>query len=423
MIILPILAVALVLVGAPVAFVLGLVGTIAFVVDGTSLVVVAQQSFQGLYNFILLAIPFFVLTGSIMELGGVSTRITNFASVLVGWMRGGLGMVDIVASMIFADISGSATADTAAIGAVMIPGLIKRGYKPEIATALQSAAGSLGLLFPPAVGMIVYCYVANTSVAKMFTAAFVPGFMVAVSFMVINYILALWHGYPAERFPTFGQVASSTWQAAPALLAPAIILGGILAGIFTPTEAGAVAAIYVLLLTTFAYKTMTWSKMWLAVRRTVSTTARVMFLLSMALLLGLYFIRVELPQAIARDVLPVSANPLILLLIINVVLLVMHTCLETMAAIIVLVPVLLPLLAEAGIDPVHFGIVLLINSAIGINLPPIGFCLYISCSITGVPIEKAAIAILPFVGALLVDLVLVSVFPDLALFLPRVLGM
>lgn len=422
MVVLVAFAVALVLIGIPVAFVIGLISCAAFWLQDTSFLIVPQQSFQGLYNFILLTIPFFIFTGVVMDVGGASARLIRFASVLVGWMRGGLGMADIVSSVLFADISGSATADTAAIGSVMIPGLLKRGYRVEFATALQSAAGSLGLLFPPATSMIVYAYVANVSVGKMFLASFIPGLFVALSFMAVNYVAAVRRGYPAEPFPTASEVFRAFKDAFFDLMAPAIILGGILGGVFTPTEAGAVAATYVLILTTFFYRTMTLQKLWQVLNRTISTTARVTLLLSMALLLGLFLIRAQVPQIIAESLGPIAGNPLLLIFVINIVLVVLHVGLETIAAILVVVPVLLPLLQEAHIDPVHFGIIVLINSAIGINLPPIGFCLYISCALTGVSIERAAIAILPFIGALVVDLFLVSVFPEFALFMPRLLG-
>ncbi len=415
-------AVVLVAFGVPVAYVLGLVSAAGFASVDTSLVAVPQQSFVGLYNFMLITIPFFILTGTIMDTGGVSTRLTNFAGVLIGWMRGGLGMVDIVSSLFFADISGSATADTAAIGSVMIPGLLKRGYHPEFATALQSAAGSLGLLFPPSISMIVYAYVANVSVARLFLASFIPGFLVALSFMIVNYLIARKRGYPAEKFPTLRDVWVTFSEAVWAILAPVIILGGILGGVFTPTEAGAVAVTYVLIVSAFIYKELTWSGLVNAMHRSIVTTARVTFLLSMALLLGLLLTRQQLPQYVAANFLSITTNPLLVLALINILLLVLHTSLETVSSILVIVPVLMPLVTDLHIDPVHFGIILLVNSAIGINLPPVGFCLYISSGLTKVPLEKAAIAIMPFIAALLIDLVLVVSLPQLSLFLPSLLG-
>lgn len=421
MIILVALGIVLLVVGVPVAFILGLVAIVAFQATNTSLIVVPQQGFQGIFNFILLALPFFILTGAVMESGGVSRRLTNFAGVLVGWMRGGLGMVDVVASVFFADISGSATADTAAIGSVMIPALIRRGYHPAFATALQSAAGSLGLLFPPSITMIVYAYVANVSVGKLFLAGFIPGLLVAASFMVVNYVTARRRGYPAEKFPTAGEVWTAFREAIWALLAPVIILGGILSGIFTPTEAGVIAAVYVILVSKFVYRELTLASLVDSLQKSVVTTARVTLLISMALVLGLVLTREQIPQTVASAFLSANSSPLVALLLLNILLIALHTALETGSTMIVVMPVVVPLLSALHVDLIHFGIILLVNSAIGINLPPIGFCLYISSSLSKVPLEKAALAMLPFTIALLVDLTIVTLFPQISLALPNLL--
>jgi C4-dicarboxylate transporter, DctM subunit len=410
-------------IGVPIAFALATGSIVAFAQSDTPLLVVAQQAFSGLNNFVLLAVVFFVFTGAVMETGGISLRITNFVGGLVGWMRGGLGMVDIVSSLIFADISGSATADTAAIGSVMIPGLLKRGYSRPFAAALQAASGSLGLLFPPSISMVVYAYVTSVSVSKLFLASFVPGFLVASSYMVVNYILAVRKGYPAEPLPSPRQLGLSAWQSALALVTPFIILGGILGGVFTPPEAGAVAALYALILTLLMYRSLTWPKFVWALRRTVLTVARVTFLFSMSLVFGLFLTRAQIPQWIAQNFLAGGYGPLVLLAVINLIMLLIHTSLDAISTIIVIVPILIPVLHGAHIDLVHFGIILLVNSAIGIILPPVGMCLYISCSLTGVPIMRGAVAVLPFAAALFVDLAIVTLVPELSLALPRALGM
>jgi C4-dicarboxylate transporter DctM subunit len=415
-----ILTIVLLLLGVPVAFALGVGAAAALLESHTSLIIVGQQLFNGLDSTVLLAIPFYMFTGAAMEGSGLADRLIELAKALVGSFRGGLGMVDVVASMFFADISGSATADTAAIGSMMMPGLRKAGYSGPFAAALQSASGSLGLLFPPSISQIVYAYVAQVSPAKLFAASLVPGVLVAISFMLVNYLAALRYNYPrGDRF-SFGNLGRALRHSFWALLTPVLILGGIFSGIVTPTEAGVVAGVYVTLVGFFVYRTLHLRDMPAILRKTVRNTSRVMFLLGSALILGLYLTREQVPQAIASHLAGVAHNPLLLLLLINVLLLVAHTMLETIASIIVIVPVLLPLFQIAGIDLVYFGIILLVNSAIGINFPPVGFCLYIGASIAEVPIEAAARAILPFIAMLVVDLALVTLIPKLSLWLPSI---
>jgi C4-dicarboxylate transporter, DctM subunit len=416
-----IVALALLLLGVPVSVALGVGAALALAESHTSLVIVGQQLFNGLNSTVLLAIPFYMYTGAVMERSGLADRLIDLAKALVGSFRGGLGMVDVVASMFFADISGSATADTAAIGSVMVPGLKKAGYSAPYSAALQSASGSLGLLFPPSISQIVYAYVAQISPAKLFAASLIPGIMVAFSFMVVNYLAALRFNYPrGDRF-SFVQLGRALRGAAWALLAPVLILGGIFSGIVTPTEAGVVAGLYVTLVGFLVYRSLTLRSMGAVLAKTVRNTARVMFLLGSALILGLYLIREQVPQAVAAHLGGVAHSPLVLLLLINVILLFAHTVLETIASIIVIVPVLLPLFGVAGVDLVYFGIILLVNSAIGINFPPVGFCLYIGASIAEVPLEAAARAILPFLAMLVVDLILVTLLPNLSLWLPSVI--
>jgi len=416
-----VVALVLLLLGVPVSVALGVGAALALVESHTSLVIVGQQLFNGLNSTVLLAIPFYMYTGAVMERSGLADRLIDLAKALVGSFRGGLGMVDVVASMFFADISGSATADTAAIGSVMVPGLRKAGYSGPYSAALQSASGSLGLLFPPSISQIVYAYVAQISPAKLFAASLVPGILVACSFMVVNYLSALRFNYPrGDRF-SFPQLGRALRDAIWAVLAPVLILGGIFSGIVTPTEAGVVAGVYVTLVGFLVYRSLSLRSMGAVLVKTVRNTARVMFLLGSALILGLYLIREQVPQAVASHLGGVAHNPLLLLLLINLILLVAHTVLETIASIIVIVPVLLPLFGIAGIDLVYFGIILLVNSAIGINFPPVGFCLYIGASIAEVPLEAAARAILPFLAMLVVDLILVTLLPNLSLWLPSII--
>lgn len=409
-------------VGVPVAVCIGIAATLALYANGTPLLVIPQQLFSNLNNVGLLAIPFFMLTGAIMDAGGVSRRIIEFSQALVGFMRGGIGQVTIVASMFFADLSGSATADTAAIGSVMIPGMVKKGYARPFAVALQSAAGSLGLLSPVSMSMLVYAYTANVSVGTMFIAGVLPMFLVVASFMLVNYITAVRHNYTSVE-PFSAPLLWSTFKEAfLALLTPIIILGGILGGIFTPVEAGVVAAVYVTLVSAFVFRTLKLSHFKEILTRTGVNTTRVTFLLGLAFVLGRYLIEAQIPLHVANSFMALTTSAIVLLILINLFLIAAHTVLETISSIAVIIPVFLPLITQLHIDPVVFGVIVLVNSAIGINLPPIGFCLFTAASIGGVSVEKATRAILPFIFALVVDLMLLIVFPHIPRFLPNLLG-
>jgi C4-dicarboxylate transporter DctM subunit len=408
--------------GVPVAICIGIAATIALTLNGTPLLVIPQQLFSNLNNVGLLAIPFFMLTGAIMDAGGVSRRIIDFSQALVGFMRGGIGQVTIVASMFFADLSGSATADTAAIGSVMIPGMVKQGYSRAFAVALQSAAGSLGLLSPVSMSMLVYAYTANVSVGTMFVAGIVPMLLVVVSFMLVNYVTAVRQNYTAVEAFSAARLWTTFRQAIWALLTPVIILGGILGGVFTPVEAGVVAALYVTLVSAFIFKSLKLSHFREILTRTAINTTRVSFLLGLAFVLGRYLIEAQIPLHVANSFLAVTTSAFVLLILINLFLLAAHTVLETISSIAVVIPVFLPLVVQMHIDPVVFGVIVLVNSAIGINLPPIGFCLFTAASIGGVSVEKATRAILPFIFALAVDLLLIIVFPHIPRFLPNLLA-
>jgi C4-dicarboxylate transporter DctM subunit len=324
--------------------------------------------------------------------------------------------------MFFADISGSATADTAAIGSVMIPGMVRKGYSRPFATALQAAAGSLGLLFPPSMSMIVYAYVANVSVGALFLASVIPGLLVVGSFMVVNHIVAVRHNYTAVQ-PFSGKILWMSFKNAFwALLATVIILGGILGGIFTPVEAGVVAAIYVAFISRFVYQELTFGHFKEILVKTAINTTRVTFLLGLAFVLGRFLIEQQIPAYVANSFLQVTTSALMMLVLINLFLIAIHAVLETISSIVVVIPVFMPLVEQMHIDPIVFGIIVLINSAIGINLPPIGFCLYTAASIGGVSLEQATKAIIPFVLALIIDVAIIILFPQIPAFLPNLIA-
>jgi C4-dicarboxylate transporter, DctM subunit len=410
--------------GVPIAIALGLLTVVAFSsLNDFSLMVIPQRMFVGLDSFTLMAVPFFMLAGAIMHAGGIALRLVNFASALVGWIRGGLIPANVLASIIFADMSGSAASDTAAIGNVMLPGMVKRGYEKNFVTALQAAAGSLGVQFPPSSGMLLFAFVANVSVAHLFMASFIPGFLVAGSFAVTGLIIARRRNYPAEPWVGFKHLGKAFIHSIWALLAPIIILGGILGGIFTATEAGVVAVVYSLIVSVFFYRELPIKKLPEVITTGAVNTARVMFIASSGMLLGWYLASQQIPQEIAAALFSITKDPFWLLVIVNLFLIAIHTVLETGTSILVVIPILMPAMLAAGVDPIHFGIIVAINSALGMILPPIGICLFVSSAITNITLEEVTKAVWPFALANLAVLAIVTACPWIVRILPAALGM
>lgn len=410
--------------GVPIAIALALLTVVSFSSMGDfPLTIIPQRMFVGLDSFTLMAVPFFMLAGAIMHAGGIAVRLVNFTSSLVGWIRGGLIPANVIASVIFADMSGSAASDTAAIGNVMLPGMIKRGYEKNFVTALQAAAGSLGVQFPPSSGMLLYAFVANVSVATLFMASFIPGFLVAASFAITGLVIARRNNYPAEKWVGFKRLGKDFISSIWALLTPIIILGGILGGIFTPTEAGVVAVVYSLVVSIFFYKELPISKIPEVITIGAVNTARVMFIASSGMLLAWYLASQQIPQEIAGMLFGITKDPFWILVIVNLFLIAIHTVLETGTCILVVIPILLPAMLAAGVDPIHFGIVVVINSALGMILPPIGICLFVSSAITNISLEDITKAVWPFALANLVILSLVTAFPAIVHIVPQFFGL
>jgi C4-dicarboxylate transporter DctM subunit len=405
-------------IGLPVGLVLTWSVIAVLLAQDQPLLIVPEQMFTAASNFILTAIPFFMFTGAVMQIGGMAERLVAFAATLVGRFRGGLLQADIVASAIFADMSGSAVSDTVAIGNVMLPGMVRRGYHPPFATALQAASGTLGVLFPPSIATIIYAWVANTSVADMFLASFLPALLVALSFAAIGWWHAWKHNYPREHAAGPREIAASVRSTAWALLTPVLILGGILSGAVTPTEAGVVAGLYALAVSTLIYRSMTLAGLRESLEHAVMGTARVMFVLAAAMLLGWEMIMLQVPQTLADGMLSLSHNPLVLMLVLNLALILIHGVMETSATLILIVPLVLPIFADVGVDPIHLGIVFLVNSALGLLTPPLGLVLYVAAPITGLSVERLARAAVPFMLALLVDLAIVVLLPWISTVVP-----
>lgn len=411
--------VILFLLNVPIAFAMGIASLFALLSqDGIPLVVIPQRLFVGLDSFPLLAIPFFLLVGSIMERGGVSEKLVDLASTLVGHIRGGLGMISVVAAMFFAGISGSSAADTAAIGKITIPAMKKKGYDASFAASLQATAGAIGVIIPPSITMVIFGVVSGASIGQMFMGGIIPGILMGVALMSVCYIIAVIKKYPAEDKATFKEIFQSFFESAAALIMPLIVLGGILFGVFTATEAAIVAVLYGLILGFFVYKKLNIKNFIEVVYESALTASMVSLLIGIASLFGWIVTYQRVPQSMASLLVGVSENPSIIYFMIIVIFLVVGLFMETAASIIIMAPVLVPIADSMGIDLVHFGVVVVIALAIGMATPPVGINLFVTSSIANLKMSQMVKGLWPFLLAMFVVLLLVTYIPFLVLWLP-----
>jgi tripartite ATP-independent transporter DctM subunit len=408
--------------GLPISVSMGM-ATLAFLVfdSGITPSVLVETSVSASGNFILTAIPFFILAGHLMNEGGITVRLVNFSKALVGHFRGGLAQVNVLTNMIMAGVSGSAAADCAAVGAVMVPAMKREGYKMPFAASLTAAASSIGPIIPPSIPMVIYGSVANVSVGKLLLAGVLPGILLGLALMGFVAIYARRRNLPRSDRATGKVLFKSMLDGSLALLMPLIIMGGILGGRFTPTEAAAVAAVYSLLIGKFVYKQLTFAHLPKVLYDTARTTGVVMIIVAMASSVAWVLTTQQAARALSDALLTISADPLMFLLLVNVLLLIVGMFLETASAIIVFTPILLPIAVQMGVDPVHFGIIVVLNLTIGLMTPPVGICLYIVCSISRLPLETIVRAVLPFLAVCVAVLLLVTYFDQIALFLPELL--
>jgi len=403
----------------PIAFAMGLSASLVmFFVYNVPMTVVVQQMFTSNDSFPLLAVPFFMLAGALMESGGISRRLVNFASALVGFIHGGLAQVTIIASMFFAGISGAAAADTAAVGTLMIPEMEKRRYDKGFAAAIQAAAGSIGVIIPPSIPMVIYGVLASTSIGALFLGGIGVGLLVGISLMLLSYFISRRRGYSPDNSFSLSEVWTTFKEALWALGTPVIIVGGIMSGIFTATESAVVAADYSLLVGLFIYRELKLKNLPSIVANAATTSAILMFIIANASVFGWILAFEQIPQAITTSFVSITKDPVLLLLIINLLLLVIGTFIETASALIIFVPLLVPLIPHLGIDPVQFGVLIVLNLAIGMLTPPMGICLIVSCSIAGISLEKVSRAVMPFVIVMIVDLMIVSFVPFITTYIP-----
>ncbi len=420
LILLAVLLVAGIAVGIPIAVAVGLACYAAVAVqDVLPVAVIAQRIYVGLDSFPLLAAPLFILAGAIMDRGGISVRITDLAKALVGHIRGGLGMVVVVSAMLFSGISGSHTADTAAIGSVMIPSMVRSGYPVEFATAVVGASGAMGILIPPSLILVFYGLLTGTSISALFLAGLLPGLIMGAAGFVTTYVMARNRALPVEAafsLPRLGHALhGSLW----ALLMPVIILSGVLFGVFTATEAAGVAVAYGLFVSMAIYRTLKLRDLIDILVSSGVTSGSVMFVIGTASVFGWLLASQQVPMKAMSAFTSLSDRAWVFLLAVNLVFIVIHVVFEATASLIMALPVLFPVAKLYGIDPVHLGIVLTANMGIGLITPPVGLCLCVACGISDLPIGRVTRPLMPLLMAMIAVLFAITFLPDLVLFLPR----
>lgn len=403
--------VVLMLIGVPIAFTIGASTLATLVVQGTPLAVVPQQMFQGINTFALVAVPMFILTGDLMAQGAVSRKLVDFADSLFGFLKGGLSLVSVLAGMFFAAISGSGAATTAAVGSSLVPELKRKGYDPASAASLIAASGTIGVVIPPSVPMIIYAVIAQESVSDLFLAGFLPGLAMGLGLGAIALVQAhrrqYPHGSPLSLATIWRTLRAASWG----LMTPVIILGGIFSGVFTPSEAAVVAVVYALLVSLFVYRDLTYRDVYAVMIRSAITTSVIMLVIATSAVLSWTLSSAQVPAQIAQSVLSLSADPYVILLLVVAVILLTGVFIETASALIILTPVLLPLVTQLGIDPVHFGLIIVVGLAIGMITPPVAINLYVASSVTQLPLERITRAILPYLLGLIGVLLLVVYVP------------
>ncbi len=411
---------ALLILGMPVAFALGVAALVGALYAHLPLAAVLLKVSDSVDDFALLAIPFFVLAGALMSEGGMARRLVAFANVFVGFMRGGLAMVNVLASMFFGGVSGSAVADTSSIGSIMIPMMKKQGYDDHFAVNLTITGATQGIVIPPSHNAIIYSYAAGgaVSVAQLFLAGVIPGIMVGLSLMVLSYIIATQRGYQRGHFVPLREALRITWEALAGLATVVIIVGGILGGVFTPTELAAVAAVWAFFVTMFIYRDLKWRDLPRVLVGAVKTIAMVMIVIGFAGSFGYMMTLMQIPAKATHLLLQISDNRYVVLAMINVLLLILGTFMDMAPLLLICTPIMLPVVTAIGVNPVHFGIIMMLNLSIGLVTPPVGTVLFVGCAIGKIPIEKATRHLWPFWLAMLTVLMLVTYFPFFAMWIP-----
>jgi C4-dicarboxylate transporter DctM subunit len=411
------------IIGVPIAFVLGLTPLVALLYEGqTPLMLAAQRIFTGMDNPVLMAIPFFILAGNIMSAGGLTQRLVTFCKVLVGPVRGGLAHINVVISMIFAGITGAAVADTSAIGSILIPAMVKDGYDVDFSSAVTATSSTIGPIIPPSIPFIIYGVLGEVSIASLFLAGLIPGVLLGFFQMGVVAYYARKRNYPKGSLPSARETLRALFDAGLVLMMPVIILGGILSGVFTPTESACIAVFYAFAISFFVYRDIRLRDLPRIIIDTGATSAVVMLVIGTASIFSWLLASEEIPQTVSTAILTVTDNRILILLGVNIILLIVGTFMETTASLIILTPVLLPLMIQIGVDPLHFGVILVLNLVIGLTTPPVGVCLFIACSIGKIGLERISRAIFPFVLASIAVLVIATFWKSLIMFIPKYFG-
>jgi C4-dicarboxylate transporter DctM subunit len=411
------------IIGVPVAFVLGLTPLVVLITQGeTPLVLVAQRIFTGMDSPVLMAVPFFILAGNIMGAGGMTQRLVKFCNILVGPLRGGLAYINVAISMLFAGITGAAVADTSAVGSILIPAMKKEGYDSDFSAAVTATSSTIGPIIPPSIPFIIYGVLGEVSIASLFLAGFVPGILLGLFQMIVIWFYAQKRQYPKRSRPSFRDAIRVSVDAFLVLLMPIIILGGILSGIFTPTESACIAVFYALFIGLFVYRDIHLSDLPRILIRTGATSSLVMLVIGTASIFSWLLASEEIPHSVTDAILALTHNKILILLLMNILLLVIGTFMETTASLIILTPVLLPLMLKIGVDPLHFGVILVLNLVIGLTTPPVGVCLFVACALGNTTLERLSRAIFPFLLASIAVLIICTYWEKLIMAIPKFFG-
>ncbi len=421
MIMLLIVMLGLIAVGVPIAFAIAASGLSYVLIEGFPLAIMAQRMVVGIDSFSLLAIPLFIFAGALMAEGEITPKIMALAKILVGRMYGGLAMIMVVTSMFFGAISGSGVAAVVAVGGIMLPSMQKEGYKRPFSAALLGCSGCLATIIPPSITMVVLGVSMGASIGRLFLGGIIPGVLTGLALMMLAHAIARKENYPRAEKPSKEEVLQAVREAILPLFTPLIIIVGIMQGIFTATEAGAVASLYAIVLSGLIYRKLTWKKFWSVCLTTAEGSAIILLIISAASLFGWIMASEQIPQQVAAWILSISDSYWGVLILFNVLLLFLGLFMETIALVLIITPIFLPIMVQLGMDPIHLGVMMVLNLAIGANTPPLGVSLITSCRVAQTPYESSFRYVFPFIGAMLAALIIVCIFPQTVTFLPNLL--
>jgi tripartite ATP-independent transporter DctM subunit len=409
--------------GVPIAYSLGLSGSLYFLTYSPELIsILPQRVFSGMDSYLMIALPLFIFMGLVMNRGGLTTRLIDFSMIFVGWLRGGLGLVNVLASMIFGGISGSSVSDTASIGAVLIPEMEKKGYTPQFASGITVASSTMGMIIPPSIPMVIYAFVAEESVGKLFLGGVIPGLMIGIFMMGITLVISIWKKYPVEEMQlSLREIAIRTRRGVPALFMPVFVVGAVVIGLATATEAAGLGALYALLVGLFLYRGLKVRVIPSLLKEAILTSANVMIIIAFSTLYIWILALERIPEMVAHFIMGLDLPVLLVLLVIDCIILLMGTFIDVSPAILLLTPVFLPAVNGLGISAIQFGAILISGLAVGLVTPPVGMCLNVASAITQLEIGTIFRAAAPFLIANLITLIIVTLVPAVSIWLPALL--